>query len=85
MTEVKGTDSVSDSYEEMIRLIEQSKEKGSLVRLSILKGRGVRLSIPCKILNFDGETRNLSVYHVDDKQVYLVNMREIDDFIVFNN
>jgi len=75
---------ISDSYAHMIQLIEQSKASGALVRLSILKGRGVKLSIPCKILNFDESTRNLTVYHVDDKQVHLVNMGEIDDFIVFS-
>lgn len=80
----KNLSNASDSYAHIVDLIERSRVNGSLVRLSILKGRGVRLSIPCKILNFDEETRNLNVYHVDDKQVYLVNLTEIDDFIVFS-
>ncbi|HEX7056578.1 MAG TPA: hypothetical protein VF260_05205 [Bacilli bacterium] len=57
--------------------------KGTLVRLQIVKGKGVRLSIPCRILNFDSENNNVSVYHVDEKKAYLFKLNEIDDYIVF--
>ncbi|WP_281885538.1 hypothetical protein [Paenibacillus sp. YYML68] len=51
-----------------------------LIRLSILKGKGVKASMPCRIINTDPPSGNLSVYHVDEKKVYLVKINEIDDF-----
>lgn len=76
------TDGSMDSYSHMVKLIRQSQLNGSLVRLNVVKGRGVKLSIPCKILNFDEQTLNLSVYDVDNKIVHLINMYEIDDFVM---
>jgi len=58
------------------------KQNNSLIRLTVVKGKGIKLSIPCRILNIDPENGNVSVYHVDEKQVYLFNMNEIDDFVV---
>lgn len=72
----------SESYNHMVNMIEEARVHGKLVRLSIVKSRGIQMNIPCKILNFDEESRNLAVYHVDDKQVHIVNMNEIDDFII---
>ncbi|MBA9085068.1 hypothetical protein FHR92_001530 [Fontibacillus solani] len=51
-----------------------------LVRIVIKKGEE-RISIPCRILNFLPETYNLTVYHVDEKQVYTFKLSEIVDFI----
>lgn len=51
----------------------------TLVRLTI-NNRGDRFSIPCRILNFDNENQTISVYHVDEKQVYTFKLNEIDDF-----
>ncbi|MEX2415535.1 MAG: hypothetical protein WD424_05275 [Paenibacillaceae bacterium] len=59
--------------------IEQFKEDRSLVRLTINKGKGVKLSIPCRILNFDWTTGNITAYHVDEKKVYSITLNEIDD------
>jgi hypoxanthine-guanine phosphoribosyltransferase len=73
---------INDACSSMVEMIRKAQDNGSLIRLSVLKGRGVKISMPCKILNFDSESRNLSVYHVDNKQVHLVNLYEIDDFIV---
>src|SRR5690554_5648290 len=67
---------------QILQLIHYFKEKGTLVRLSILKGKGIKLNIPCRILNYDPEKENVSVYHVDEKKVYLLRLNEIDDFIV---
>lgn len=53
----------------------------TLVRLTVVKGRGVRLSIPCRILNYDESAESLTVYHVDEKKVYSFNLAEIDDLI----
>ncbi|RCX17364.1 hypothetical protein DFP94_10988 [Fontibacillus phaseoli] len=51
-----------------------------LVRL-LVNHNGKRTSIPCRVLNFLPETYTLSVYHVDEKQVYTFNLSEIIDFI----
>ncbi|MNN28504.1 hypothetical protein D3C81_1420760 [compost metagenome] len=51
-----------------------------LVRIVIKKGEE-RISIPCRILNFLPESYNLTVYHVDEKQVYTFKLSEIVDFI----
>jgi hypothetical protein len=58
------------------------KERNSLIRLTIVKAMGIKLSIPCRILNVDAESGNVSVYHVDERQVYLFKINEIDDFSV---
>lgn len=50
-----------------------------LIRLTINR-RGERFSIPCRILKFDNEDQTISVYHVDEKQVYTFKLNEIDDF-----
>ncbi|MBD2848238.1 hypothetical protein IDH44_23840 [Paenibacillus sp. IB182496] len=52
-----------------------------LIRLTVNKGRGVKLSIPCRIINFDEVQMVVTVYHVDEKQVYAFSINEIDDFI----
>ncbi|GGG26197.1 hypothetical protein [Paenibacillus abyssi] len=52
-----------------------------LIRLNINKGLGKKMSIPCRILNFDESKLMLTVYHVDEKQVYTFSLSEIDDFI----
>src|SRR5690554_5126115 len=65
---------------QILQLIHYFKEKGTLVRLSILKGKGIKLNMPCRVLNYDPEKENVSVYHVDEKKVYLLRLNEIDDF-----
>jgi hypothetical protein len=60
-------------------LITDYQQKGTLVRLSIIKGKGIKLSLPCRVLNFDAASENLSVYHVDEKKVYLIKLNEIDE------
>jgi hypothetical protein len=61
--------------------IHQYIESNKLIRLNINKGRGVKMSIPCRIINFDAGNQLLTVYHVDEKQVYSVKLYEIDDFV----
>lgn len=56
---------------------------GSLVRLKVIKGKGVRLSMPVRILNFNHDNEQITVYHVDEKRVYLLNLNEIEDFITY--
>ncbi|TFE30591.1 hypothetical protein [Cohnella luojiensis] len=61
--------------------ISQFIESNKLIRVNINKGRGVKMSIPCRVINFDPSNQLLTVYHVDEKQVYTVGLNEIDDFV----
>ncbi|WP_079908316.1 hypothetical protein [Paenibacillus sp. 32352] len=72
----------ADPHQAIWDQLQQFKQNNSLVRLSVVKGKGVKLNIPCRILNFDPPTENVSVYHVDEKQVYLFKINEIDDFSI---
>ncbi|PLT47106.1 hypothetical protein NYE40_17805 [Paenibacillus sp. FSL W8-1187] len=63
-------------------LIRRCVDDGRLVRLSINRGKGVRLSVPCRILRWDEPSSLLTVYHVDEKQVYTFGIGEIDDFLL---
>lgn len=58
--------------------------KQQLIRMSINRGRGVSLSIPCRILRFDSDSELVTVYHVDEKQVYTFKMNEIEDLVTSN-
>lgn len=66
----------------LIQLVEKYKASNALVRLTVLKGKGIRLSLPCRVLNFDPDTDTLTVYHVDEKKVYQFRMTEVEDFSV---
>jgi hypothetical protein len=44
------------------------------------KGLGIKLSIPCRIINVDENESLITVYHVDEKQVYSFRLNEIEDF-----
>ena len=46
------------------------------------KGYGVKLNIPCRIINFDVNSQMLTVYHVDEKQVYSFTLNEIDEIVI---
>ncbi len=56
-------------------------QSNQLIRLNINKGRGVKMSLPCRVVNYDPSNQMLTVYHVDEKQVYTIRLNEIDDFI----
>lgn len=58
------------------------KESGTLVRIVVVKGKGVKLSIPCRILNFDPDGQQLTIYHVDEKKVYSFTLNEIEDIVM---
>jgi hypothetical protein len=72
------TQSQPTSLENRIR---QYIDNNKLIRLKINKGRGVKMNIPCRVINFDASSQLLTVYHVDEKQVYSFTLNEIDDFI----
>lgn len=67
-----------DDLEKRIR---QYIENNKLIRLNVNKGRGVKLSIPCRVISFDAANQLMTVYHVDEKQVHSFKLFEIDDFV----
>lgn len=56
------------------------QQNNTLVRLSVVKGKGIKLSMPCRIISVDAASGNVTVYHVDEKKVYLLKINEIDDY-----
>lgn len=69
------------SVPDNIARIKQCIADNSLIRILVNKGFGVRLNIPCRIIHLDEAAQKLTVYHVDEKQVYAFSLNEIDDFI----
>ncbi|CAI6082123.1 hypothetical protein [Cohnella sp. JJ-181] len=51
-----------------------------LIRLTVNRAKGDKLSVPCRVVNFDPDNELLTVYHVDEKSVYSFRLNEIDDF-----
>lgn len=76
------TSTSEDPHQPIWEQFQEFKERNSLVRLTIVKALGIKLNIPCRILNVDPQSGNVSVYHVDERQVYLFKINEIDDFSV---
>jgi hypothetical protein len=72
---------VSSIPDELDARIRDFINTNKLIRLNVNKGRGIKLSIPCRVLQFDAATQLLTVYHVDEKQVHTLKLFEIDDFI----
>lgn len=56
-------------------------KSNTLIRLIVNRGLGIKLNIPCRIINMDERESLITVYHVDEKQVYTFRMNEIEDFI----
>jgi hypothetical protein len=71
-----------NSHQAIWDQFQKFKQNNSLIRLIVVKGKGVKLSVPCRILNADPQSGNVSVYHVDEKKVYLFHIAEIDDFVI---
>jgi ribosomal protein S25 len=69
-------------YRHIINQIEEFKKNNTLVRLSIVKDKGIKLSVPCRVLNYDDSSHNVTIYHVDEKKVYQYSLNEIDDLVV---
>lgn len=64
---------------EQIRAIIKSN---ALIRLIVNRGFGKTINIPCRILNMNEKENIVTVYHVDEKQVYTFRLNEIEDFVV---
>ncbi|WP_337098966.1 hypothetical protein [Paenibacillus sp. YIM B09110] len=60
--------------------IKQIIKNNSLIRLVVNKGLGITLNIPCRILNMNENENLITVYHVDEKQVYTFRLNEIEDY-----
>ncbi|QAY65072.1 hypothetical protein [Paenibacillus protaetiae] len=57
------------------------QKSNQLIRLIVNKGFGVKLNIPCRIIQADEQSNKLTVYHVDEKQVYSFTLTEIEEII----
>jgi hypothetical protein len=69
-------------YTHIINQIEEFIQNNTLIRLSIVKSKGVKLSVPCRVLNYDEASQHVTIYHVDEKKVYQYRLNEIDDLVV---
>lgn len=66
----------SNAFDQIRQYIQNNK----LVRIRTNR-QGKQISMPCRILNFDEDVKTISVYHVDEKQVYTFKLNEIDEFL----
>jgi len=64
-----------------MELFRQCKDQNKLIRLIVNRGLGIVISIPCRVINIDENDSLITVYHVDEKQVYTFRLNEIEDFI----
>lgn len=67
----------------IIKQLEGYKTNNTLIRLTVIKSQGIKLNLPCRILNYDSSNQNVTVYHVDEKKVYSFKLNEIDDYVAF--
>lgn len=61
--------------------INAAMQAGRLIRIHIRDNKGQQKSIPCRILNYDQGTKLVSIYHVDEKQVYSIHTSEIEKYV----
>lgn len=71
----------SEAANPIVEQLESFKTNNTLIRLTVVKAQGIKLNLPCRILNFDASSQNVTVYHVDEKKVYLFKLNEIDDYV----
>lgn len=70
----------NDQYDLSMEAFRQCKSKNKLIRLIVNRGLGIKASIPCRVINLDENQSLITVYHVDEKQVYTFRLNEIEDF-----
>ncbi|MFD2329858.1 hypothetical protein ACFSR7_11465 [Cohnella sp. GCM10020058] len=68
---------LTDSLDSRIR---EYIKTSRLIRITVNRPKGDKLSVPCRVVNFDPDNELLTVYHVDEKSVYSFRLNEIDDF-----
>ncbi|MEF2247543.1 MULTISPECIES: hypothetical protein [unclassified Paenibacillus] len=66
---------------DVLQKVQLFMSNNTLVRLFINKGLGIKKSIPCRIIRMDQEQQLITVYHVDEKQVYTFHHYEIEDIV----
>lgn len=71
----------NDQFSLSMEIFRQCKSKNKLIRLIVNRGLGIKTSIPCRVINLDENELLITVYHVDEKQVYTFRLNEIEDFI----
>jgi len=71
----------NDQFSLSMEVFRQCKSKNKLIRLIVNRGLGIKASIPCRVINLDENELLITVYHVDEKQVYTFRLNEIEDFI----
>ncbi|NOV01399.1 hypothetical protein [Paenibacillus planticolens] len=73
----------SEAADHIIKQLDSFKTNNTLIRLTVVKGQGIKLNLPCRIINYDSSNQNVTVYHVDEKKVYSFKLNEIDDYVAF--
>lgn len=71
----------TSELEHSLEAMKRCKSQNKLIRLIVNRGLGIKLSIPCRVINVDETDLIVTVYHVDEKQVYTFRLIEIEDFI----
>lgn len=79
-TKTQGSEIIS-GFQHGLETFKKFKDQNKLIRLIVNRGLGITLSIPCRIINVDENDQIITVYHVDEKQVYTFRLIEIEDFI----
>ncbi len=64
-----------------LEAMKRCEAENKLIRLIVNRGLGIKLSIPCRVININENEHIVTVYHVDEKQVYTFRLIEIEDFI----
>ncbi|MCM3783246.1 hypothetical protein M3231_09695 [Neobacillus mesonae] len=78
---VPNHESASNSNCPSEKWLVAAMQAGRLIRIDIRTKNGESKSIPCRILNFDSSTKLVSIYHVDEKQVYSIHTSEIEKYM----
>ncbi|MBH5318543.1 hypothetical protein I6N90_12080 [Paenibacillus sp. GSMTC-2017] len=76
-----ATGTIDDSNFDGIEHVRSFMKNNTLIRLIVNRGLGIKLNIPCRIINIDEQASLITVYHVDEKQVYTFRLNEIEDFV----
>lgn len=85
-TSIENTDNKSSDIDNQnvlsqgLEIFREYKSKNKLIRLIVNRGLGIKVSIPCRVINIDENEMIITVYHVDEKQVYTFRLNEIEDF-----
>jgi len=71
----------SPTFHSIEQMIFHYMKLNCLIRFIVHKGRGVIHSLPGRIVGYDTETQILTIYHVDEKQVYAFTINQFEDLI----